>query len=95
MFAQAARGPILLMTLGALFAFQQSGALPLGRTWPLIIIVIGVMKLLERLLTKPAPLTAGNHPPVSPYPNQSNSAAGPAGNRYPPAGTPPAPGERQ
>jgi hypothetical protein len=47
--AQAVRGPILLITLGILFAIHQAGVLPFSRTWPLIIIVIGVMKLIERM----------------------------------------------
>lgn len=45
---QALRGPILLITIGILFAVHQAGGLPIHRTWPLIIIVVGVMKLLER-----------------------------------------------
>ena len=49
LYAQAIRGPILLITVGILFAVQQTNMLPLSRTWPLIIIVIGVMKLIERL----------------------------------------------
>lgn len=61
MFAQAARGPVLLITLGTLFALQQAGTLPISRSWPLLIIVIGVMKLLERVLLGPAPYV----PPVA------------------------------
>ncbi len=49
MFAQAARGPVLLIVLGTLFALQQAGTLAISRSWPLLIIVIGVMKLIERL----------------------------------------------
>ncbi len=49
LYAQATRGPILLITIGILFAVQQAGMLPLSRTWPLLIIVVGVMKLAERL----------------------------------------------
>lgn len=47
--AQAVRGPILLITIGILFAIHQAGVLPFSRTWPLIIIVVGVMKLIERM----------------------------------------------
>jgi hypothetical protein len=50
MFAQAARGPILLIVVGVLFALQQAGILSVARSWPLLIITIGVMKLIERLL---------------------------------------------
>ena len=48
LFVQAIRGPILLITLGVLFAIQQAGILAFSRTWPLILIVIGVTKLIER-----------------------------------------------
>ncbi len=48
LFVQAIRGPILLITLGVLFAIQQAGILAFSRTWPLILIVIGLTKLIER-----------------------------------------------
>ena len=47
-FLQSIRGPVLLITLGVLFAIHQAGILSFSRTWPLLIIVIGIMKLLER-----------------------------------------------
>ncbi|HMF78847.1 MAG TPA: DUF5668 domain-containing protein [Bryobacteraceae bacterium] len=53
LFAQAIRGPILLITVGVLFAIHQAGILPFSRTWPLVIIVIGVVKLVERLNAPP------------------------------------------
>jgi hypothetical protein len=48
LYVQAIRGPVLLVTVGILFAIHQAGILSFSRTWPLLIIVIGVMKLLER-----------------------------------------------
>lgn len=62
LFAQAIRGPILLITIGVLFAIHQAGGLPIYRSWPLIIIVIGLMKLIERTVTPPAPA----YPPPTP-----------------------------
>jgi len=61
LYAQAIRGPILLITIGVLFALQQAGVLPFSRTWPLLIIIIGVVKLVERMFIRPAapPPTAG------------------------------------
>ncbi len=56
LFMQAIRGPILLITLGVLFAVHEAGVLSFSRTWPLILIVIGLMKLLERLVAKPGPI---------------------------------------
>jgi hypothetical protein len=54
LFMQAIRGPILLITIGLLFAAHQAGIISFSRTWPLIIIVIGLMKLFERMLAPPA-----------------------------------------
>ncbi len=69
LFLQAIRGPILLITIGILFALHQAGGLPINRTWPLIIIVIGLMKLLERT-TAPRgsllPAPAGRTGPMRP-----------------------------
>jgi hypothetical protein len=53
LYAQAIRGPILLITVGILFAIHQAGILAFSRTWPLIIIMIGVMKLIERMVAPP------------------------------------------
>lgn len=53
LFLQAIRGPVLLVTVGVLFAIQQAGILSFSRTWPLLLIVIGVMKLLERMAGRP------------------------------------------
>lgn len=66
LMAQAARGPVLLITLGILFALHQDGVLSFARTWPLIIIVIGIMKLIERMLMPQPPVPPV--PPVSPGP---------------------------
>jgi hypothetical protein len=55
LFAQAIRGPILLITVGILFAMHQSGVLAFYRSWPLILIVVGLMKLFERMYVPPGP----------------------------------------
>lgn len=47
---RASRGPIVLMTLGALFALDYAGGYPFYRTWPLLLIVYGVLWLLERVV---------------------------------------------
>jgi hypothetical protein len=49
LFAQAIRGPIMLITVGILFAIHQAGVISFTRSWPLILIVVGVMKLFERM----------------------------------------------
>lgn len=46
----AIRGPILLITLGALVSVDHFGGYSLGRTWPLLLIVFGLLKLFEKML---------------------------------------------
>lgn len=43
----ALRGPIVLITLGILLAIDHSGGMRLMRTWPVLIIVFGLLKLGE------------------------------------------------
>jgi len=59
LLAQAARGPVLLITIGILFVIHQNGVIPFSRTWPLIIIVIGLMKLIERMAAQQPPSPPG------------------------------------
>ena len=53
-FIQAARGPVLLMTLGVLLAIHQNTAWGFEQTFPILIIVFGVMKLMERMVARPS-----------------------------------------
>ena len=61
---RAVRGPIVLITLGILFAADQHGGVGFHRTWPVLFIVFGVLKLAERLLAPPPPPP----PPPAYYP---------------------------
>lgn len=45
----AIRGPILLITLGVLFAWDYFGRQPFWRTFPVLLILYGFLKLIERL----------------------------------------------
>jgi hypothetical protein len=47
--AQAARGPVLLITLGSLMAMDHNGLVSFSRTWPALLIVFGVFKFLEHV----------------------------------------------
>ena len=61
----AIRGPIMLITVGALFAIDHFGSYSIAHTWPVILIVLGLLKLAEhaRLGSAPAPdPTKGNVP---------------------------------
>ncbi len=44
----AVRGPVLLITLGVLLSIDHFGSVSFGRTWPVLLIVFGLFKLLER-----------------------------------------------
>ena len=51
---QAVRGPVLLITLGVLLVIDHFGGANFWRMLPLLLIVYGVMKLLERVVRPPA-----------------------------------------
>ncbi len=60
--ARALRGPILLITVGALAALDHFGRFSFAQTWPVLIIVYGVMKLFEigtRRTAAPPPVPGG------------------------------------
>ena len=46
--ASAVRGPIALITVGTLFAFDHLTPYGFGRTWPVLLIVIGLLSLIGR-----------------------------------------------
>jgi hypothetical protein len=52
--------------VGVLCAVHQAGVLPFSRTWPLLIIVLGVMKLIERWNAPRPPFPPPPFPPQSP-----------------------------
>jgi hypothetical protein len=67
LYAQAIRGPVVLIVIGVLCAVHQAGVLPFSRTWPLLIIALGVMKLIERWNAPRPPFPP---PPPPPFPGQ-------------------------
>jgi len=42
----AVTGPIILITVGVLFLIDRFTAFGFGQTWPVLLIVIGILKLL-------------------------------------------------
>jgi hypothetical protein len=52
----AARNSVWLVAIGFLWLFDVVGVLPWGRSWPLLLIIGGVLLFIRRAL-----------PPVSPY----------------------------
>jgi hypothetical protein len=55
MLVRAIRGPILLITLGSLFAVDYFGPYSFSRTWPILLIVAGALWLLERIAPEGEP----------------------------------------
>ena len=60
---RAVRGPLVLIVLGVLFAFDHFGGWGFERTWPVLIILIGVWKLIEYAAMRQNP-----QPPYGPQP---------------------------
>ena len=49
---RALRGPLMLMTLGILLAVHRFGDAEFYKTWPVLLILLGLMKLLERVANR-------------------------------------------
>ena len=45
----AIRGPIMLIAIGTLFALAQFTPYGLHQTWPVLLIVLGLLKLMDRV----------------------------------------------
>jgi len=50
--ACAARGPVLMIVVGTLFAIDHAGGISIGRTWPVILVALGAMRLWQYLEAK-------------------------------------------
>jgi len=55
---RAVRGPILLITIGTLFALDHFTPYGFLQTWPVILIVVGLLTLAGRA-TRSGPTTGG------------------------------------
>ncbi len=60
---RAVKGPITLITVGVLFAFNNFTPYSFDKTWPVLLIVFGLLSLAKRSMEPVAP-----PPPVQPYP---------------------------
>jgi hypothetical protein len=63
--AHAIRGPLTLITVGALFAVNNFTPYGFDKTWPVILIVFGLLTLVGRSTAQPVPPAA---PPQAPAP---------------------------
>jgi hypothetical protein len=75
-------GPAVLVTLGILFLLANRAEYPFSRTWPILLIVIGAVKVARYVMPDHAAMNPGQYPP--PYAGQV-----PPSGQYPPpfAGT--------
>jgi hypothetical protein len=90
---RAIRGPVTLITIGALFALNNFTPYRFDQTWPVILIVFGLLSLLGRSLDRVPPRPpfppSGYQPPQPPFPPQgSYPGSSYAGSPYaqPPSG---------
>jgi len=91
---RAIRGPITLITIGVLFALNNFTRYGFDQTWPVILIVFGLLSLLRRGTQPVGAPPAPNMPPAPPYSypppggySKSSYAGGPATTPGAPAGT--------
>jgi hypothetical protein len=62
-------GPVILITLGVLILLSQTGMAEFNRTWPVILIVIGAIKILQSSASVEGHITqAMPRPPQPPGP---------------------------
>ena len=66
-------GPAMLITIGVLFLLDSVSRIEFGKTWPAILLVIGVVKLLQSNASSgghigPLPPGSSNYPPAAPPP---------------------------
>jgi hypothetical protein len=61
----AIRGPITLITVGVLFALNNFTPYGFHQTWPILLIVFGLLTLLRRSV-EPPPATPAGYPQTSP-----------------------------
>lgn len=80
---RAIKGPVILITLGVLFAFDRFTDFRFSQTWPVLLIVIGLLQLVggrRRYYGGYAPQYPPpqyNPPPPPPPPNDPVSGARP------------------
>ena len=51
---QAIRGPLMMITLGGLLALDSMGGYALRHTWPVLLIIYGLLRLFERMEGTPS-----------------------------------------
>ncbi len=73
-------GPVVLITLGVLFFISEYSRVNFGQLWPILLIAIGVVKILEATAS-----TEGHNSGIYPGPGPA-PGPGPGPNPNPPLG---------
>jgi hypothetical protein len=60
-------GPALLVTLGLLFLLANMSNYPIQRTWPILLIVMGAIKLARCVVPESEHVNPGQSQPYSPF----------------------------
>jgi Domain of unknown function (DUF5668) len=80
-------GPVIVVTVGVLFLLQEmrSGFFDFGNTWPVILIVIGLLNLASAFASSEGhlPSSAAVPPAVPPPPGAPPSRSGATPTSYP------------
>jgi len=72
------KGPVIMITVGVLFAIERYGY-SFGQTWPVLLIVVGILQLVGGRRRR-----ADYYPPPGPSASASpNPSAAPAGSQEP------------
>jgi hypothetical protein len=88
LFLHRIQGPAMLLTFGVAALLDQWHILSFGRSWPLYLIVLGVLKLAQRAAlanAEPPPYPAGypGYQPAGAAPVQGSSALVPTDPNQP------------
>ncbi len=82
-------GPAVLVTLGLLFLLANMSDYPFERTWPILLIVIGAIKVVRYMIPDSGHFNPGQYPPPPyPPPYQAGVYAAAGQNAAPPSGGP-------
>jgi hypothetical protein len=56
-------GPAVLVTLGVLFLLENTSMFPFERTWPILLIVIGAIRVVRYAMPDSGHVNPGQYPP--------------------------------
>jgi hypothetical protein len=89
-FLHRIQGPAMLLTFGVTALLDQWDILSFGRSWPLYLIVLGVIKLAQRAAlanAEPPPAYPGTYSGYAGYSPVGGAPAGPTAGSTAPAPT--------